>query len=87
MTNTEIRNLLTKLRDEIQGSQLDDETRTIMRDLDADIHDLLGPEKTDVEPASVLERAREIEANFESDHPTTVNILREVIAALSRMGI
>lgn len=87
MTNSEIRNLLTKLRSEIRNSQLDAETRNLMRDLDSDIHNLLGPEKADFESASVLKRAREIEANFESDHPTTVRILREVIEALSRMGI
>ena len=87
MTNSEIRNLLTKLRTEIQNSQLDAETRSLMQDLDSDIHHLLGPEKTDVESASVLKRARDIEANFESDHPTAVRILREVVDALSRMGI
>jgi len=87
MTNSEIQNLLIKLRNEIQDSQLDAETRRLMRDLDSDIHNLLGPEKAEVETASVLKRAREIEADFESDHPTTVNILREVIEALARMGI
>ena len=87
MTNAEIRNLLTKLRDEIQKSQLDAETRSLMRELDADIHNLLNPEKADVETASVLKRAREVEANFETDHPTAVRVLREVIEALARMGI
>jgi len=87
MTNSEIRDLLTKLRNEIQDSQLDAETRSLMQDLDADIHDLLGPDETDFGTESVVNRAREIEANFESDHPTTVRILREVIDALSRIGI
>lgn len=87
MTNSEIRNLLTKLRSELQNSQLDDETHRLMRDLDSDIHDLLGAESADIETASIVNRAREIEADFESDHPTAVSILREVIAALSRMGI
>ncbi|MDH3441156.1 MAG: DUF4404 family protein [Gammaproteobacteria bacterium] len=87
MTNSEIRNLLNKLRNQIQGSQLDAETRSLMQDLDSDIHKLLGSEETEVETTSVLNRAREFEAEFESDHPTTVRILREVIDALSRMGI
>jgi len=87
MTNSEIQTLLTRLRSEIQDSKLDAETRSLMQDLDADIHNLLGPEETEFEAESVVNRAREIEANFESDHPTTVRILREVIDALSRMGI
>jgi hypothetical protein len=87
MTNSEIRNLLVKLRNEVQKSQLDAETQDLMRDLESDIHKLMDPEQTDVETESVLNRAREVEANFESDHPTAVRILSEVIGALSRMGI
>ena len=87
MTNSEIRNLLSKLRSEVQNSQLDAETQSLIRELDSDIHDLLDPAKADVKTATVLRRAREVEANFESDHPTAVRILSEVIEALSRMGI
>ena len=87
MTNSEIRNLLTKLRSEIQNAQIDTQTRNLMRELDSDIHNLLDPEKAEIEAASVLERARAVEANFETDHPTAVRILREVIEALARMGI
>lgn len=87
MTNPEIRNLLKKLRKEVENSQLDDETRSLMRELDSDIHDILETESEEDLQASVLNRAREIEANFEAEHPTTVRILSEVVAALSRMGI
>jgi hypothetical protein len=87
MINSEIRNLLEKLRNEVQKSQLDGETQRLMRELDSDIHNLLDPEKADFQTESVLKRAREIEANFESNHPTAVRILSEVIEALSRMGI
>ncbi len=87
MTNAEIRNLLARLRDEIQGSQLDTETRDLIRELESDIHKLLETEKADVEAASILNRAREFEANLESSHPTVVRVLSEVIETLSRMGI
>ncbi len=87
MSNFEIRNLLAKLLDEIQKSELDADTRNMVRDLDSDIHELLGSNDADVETASVLNRAKEFEANFETEHPTAVRILSEVIEALSRMGI
>ena len=87
MQNKEIRDLLKRLRDELRDSELDADTRRLISDLDADIHDLLNPETPDVEADSVLERAREIEANFRAEHPTAVRILNEVMAALSRMGI
>ena len=87
MQNEKIRNLLERLRDELRDSELDAETRRLVSDLDADIHDLLDPDKPDVEPDSIVERAREIEAGFRAEHPTAVRILNEVMAALSRMGI
>ena len=87
MSNIEIRNLLAKLRDEIQKSGLDSETQDLVREFDADVHELLNSDKTEDETAFVLKRAKEFEADFETEHPTTVRILSEVIEALSRMGI
>jgi len=87
MSNIEIRNLLAKLRDEIQKSELDSETQNLVREFDSDIQALLDSSKSEDETAFVLKRAKEFEANFETQHPTTVRILSEVIEALSRMGI
>jgi ribosome recycling factor len=87
MSNIEIRNLLAKLRDEIQKSELDAESQDLVREFDADVHELLDSDKTEDETAFVLKRAKEFEADFETEHPTTVRILSEVIEALSRMGI
>lgn len=87
MNNNEIRDLLKRLKSELQGSELDAETRRLMSELDADIHDMLDPETPDVEADSILERAREVEANFRAEHPTAVRILNEVMASLARMGI
>lgn len=86
MSNSEIRQLLGKLRDEIRKGGLDDDTRTMVRQLDTDIHALLESDD-DSETDTIVERAREIEADFASEHPTTVRILRDVIEALARMGI
>ena len=87
MSNIEIRNLLAKLRDEIQKSELDAESQDLVREFDADVHELLDSDKTEDETAFVLKRAKEFEADFETEHPTMVRILSEFIEALSRMGI
>jgi hypothetical protein len=87
MSNIEIRNLLAKLRDEIQKSGLDSETQNLVREFDSDIQALLDSKKSEDETAFVLKRAKEFEADFETEHPTTVRILSEVIETLSRMGI
>ena len=87
MSNFEIQNLLAKLRDEIQKSELDAEAQVLVREFDADIHKLLDSNVGEDETAFVLKRAKEFEADFETEHPTTVRILSEVIEVLSRMGI
>lgn len=87
MSNKEIRELLAKLRNEIQKTELDDDTRSLVRDLDADIDDLLDPEGDRAETDSVLQKARELETNFATEHPTIERFMREVIDVLVRMGI
>jgi len=87
MSNTQIRELLAKLQDEMQKTELDDDTRSLVRDLDSDIHDLLDPEGHRAETDSVVQKARELETNFATEHPTIERFMREVIDVLVRMGI
>ena len=87
MSNKEIRDLLAKLQDEIQKTELDSDTRSLVRDLDEDIHGLLDEDAGSAATESVLEKARSLESNFASDHPTIERFMREVIDTLVRMGI
>jgi len=87
MSNIQIRRLLDKLRDEIQKTELDADTRTLVRELDSDIHVILDSNAVGAEAASVLKRAKELEANFAIEHPTAERFMREVIEALARMGV
>ena len=87
MSNTQIRELLAKLQDEIQKTELDDDTRALVRDLDTDIHDLLDSEAHRAETESVLEKAKALETSFASEHPTIERFMREVVDVLVRMGI
>jgi len=86
MSNEEIRQLLSKLHEEIQKTELDSETQSLMRELDADIHSLANPETSD-DANPVLERARLLEAKFATNHPTAERLTTEVINILARMGI
>lgn len=87
MSNNEIRQLLARLKEELQQTEMDADTRSLVRELDSDIHDLLDSKRVDAERDSVLERARELETNFAAQHPTAERFMREVIEALARMGI
>ncbi len=87
MSNEEIRHLLAKLQEEIQTTDLDAETRSLMRKLDADIHSLVDPDTATDDANPVLERARLLEAKFATNHPTAERLTTEVINILARMGI
>lgn len=87
MSNRRIRELLARLQREIQDAELDDDTRSMVHDLDAEIHDLLAAGSDAEGSDSVVEKARELETSFAAEHPTIERFLREVIDALVRMGI
>lgn len=87
MSNIQIRELLAKLQDEMRNTELDADTQTLVRELDADIHNLLDSNDDEAEAKSILKRAKVLEANFATDHPTAERFMREVIEALARMGI
>lgn len=87
MSTQQIRELLAQLQEEIHKTDLDDETRSLVRELDTDIHDLLAADVEQEEPSSVVSRAKALEANFATDHPTAERFMREVIDVLVRMGI
>jgi len=87
MSTEQIKELLTELQAEMQKAELDDETRSLARQLDTDIQTLLGAEADQTEVGTLVSRAKELEANFATDHPTAERFMREVIDALVRMGI
>lgn len=87
MSNTHIRELLARLQKAMQDTELDDATRSMVRDLDAEIHDLLEAKGGSAETDTVVEKARELETSFAAEHPTIERFMREVIDALVRMGI
>ncbi len=87
MSNTQIRELLARLQKAMQDTELDDATRSMVRDLDSEIHDLLEADGKSAETDSVVEKARELETSFAAEHPTIERFMREVIDALVRMGI
>jgi len=87
MSTEQIKELLTRLQEEIQKTELDDETRELVRQLDTDIHDLIVTDSNQQETNSIVERAKELETNFATDHPAAEGFMREVIDVLVRMGI
>lgn len=84
MSNERIKDLLAQLREEISKDDVDDALKKLASELDDDIHRVIDH---DADSSALLERAKELEADFATKHPTAERFVREVIDTLARMGI
>ena len=84
MSKDRIKELLAQLQDEILNTDMDDELKTLVSDLDSDIHTVI---ENDEEVNALIDRAKEVEAGFATRYPAAERFMREVIDALVRMGI
>jgi len=87
MSNEKLRELLGTLHEEIQKTDVDADTRSLMRELDSDIHNLLETSATENDTNSVVERARQLEAEFSTSHPVAERFVREIIDTLVKIGV
>ena len=86
MTDKNLNELLTELNDALESiEEIDPETRELVKDLDEDINRLLESGEQDVE--GVVDRAQTLETRFALEHPVAERFFREIIDALSMVGI
>jgi phosphate uptake regulator len=86
MTDKNLNELLTELNDALESiEEIDPETRELVKDLDEDINRLLESGEQDVD--GVVDRAQTLETRFALEHPVAERFFREIIDALSRVGI
>ncbi len=90
MTDQKLRNLLEQLQSEIKQTQsVDDKGQEFLRDLDADIHELLARsegERTQPQP-SIVRRLQDSIDHFEATHPTLTATLSRMLDILNNAGI
>jgi septal ring factor EnvC (AmiA/AmiB activator) len=88
MSEQNIKDLLVQLQQELEKAEtVDSETMDLVRELDDDIHRLVDPESDLNDFDSVIDRANAMETRFAVEHPRAERFLREIINALSRVGI
>ena len=88
MNDKSLKDLLNDLQEVLEKTEkVDPETRALVSDLDDEIDRLLDPESADDDFDSVVDHAKSIETRFAVDHPVAERFLREIIDALSRVGI
>ena len=81
----ELKNKLTQLRQAIGNiDTLDDEGRELLQQLDQDIKTVLTGEPVDV---SLNDRLEQQAVEFDSEHPKTSAVIRDIMDMLARMGI
>ena len=89
MPREQLRKLVDKLHQELAATkQVDAESRRLLNQLTGDIEQLVGEPPSEVhEHESALERAEEAALGFEAEYPQLAGVLREIMSALSRLGI
>lgn len=88
MTDQKLTELLNSLRETLeQTDKVEPETLALVRQLDEEIHRLTKGTAQAEDVDSVLDQAKTMETRFAVDHPVAERVLREIIDALSRVGI
>ena len=82
----DIRKFLAQLSKELQrGEDFDIEARQILDDLHKDVNRIEASGDMQIEP--ILDRIKELESKFASNHPTLERTARELADAIAKMGI
>jgi hypothetical protein len=88
MGNHDLKELLNRLNDALEDTdRVDEETLALVHELDEEIHRLTEAGAQPGEVEGVIDQAKSMETRFAVDHPVAERFLREIIDALSRVGI
>jgi hypothetical protein len=88
MNEKSLQELLNSLHEALENTdKVDPETLKLVRELDDDINRLVESGSVDDEFDNVVDRAKSVETRFAVDHPVAERFLREIIDALSKVGI
>jgi hypothetical protein len=87
MSNDKLKTLLASVHSELEKTDVDDETRSMLKSLDSDIHQLLSSEQAGQSDRPVVEQAGMLEARFASEHPVAERFMREIIDTLVKLGV
>jgi ribosome maturation protein Sdo1 len=88
MNNQEINKALENLKKEIEAVQPDDEKgQELLRELSADIRELLDRAEAKQAPVPMVQRLEESVEHFEVTHPELTSTLSSLLSILSNAGI
>ncbi|MFC1690369.1 DUF4404 family protein [Pseudomonadota bacterium] len=88
MNDTNLKELLEQLHGVLEKTDsVDPETLNQVRELDEEVNRLLESDSQGEDFDNVVDHAKAVETRFAVDHPVAERFLREIIDALSKVGI
>ena len=88
MPTKQLKSTLQALHEELAGAtDVDPELQDLLSTLDDDIHHLLAEDSPEPESYGIIDAAESLAARFAADHPRAEAMVRELIAALAKMGV
>ncbi len=88
MSAKHLREQLNKLQKEIESLPVDHDQRDKLHALVGDIgSELEADSVTAIEENGLQERLDEMVSNFETEHPTTAAILKDIMVKLASIGV
>ena len=88
MQRDQLKQTLNSLHQELAGEpNVDPELQQLLTTLDEDIHNLLEQDSMDEAASPVVDAAEALAARFAVEHPRIEAMVREVVAALAKMGV
>ena len=87
MQTEQLKQTLSSLHEALADeANVDPELRDLLATLDDDIHHLLDEDTAD-ETSPAMDTAEALAARFAVEHPRVEALIREVVAALAKMGV
>jgi len=88
MNDKNLKELLNSLHAVLEKTdEVDPETLELVRNLDEEINRLVESDSSEGDFDNVVDQAKSVETRFAVDHPVAERFLREIIEALSKVGI
>ena len=88
MNDKSLKELLNSLHSVLEKTdEVDPETLELVRNLDEEINRLVESDSSEGDFDNVVDQAKSVETRFAVDHPVAERFLREIIEALSKVGI
>jgi ABC-type transporter Mla subunit MlaD len=88
MNDKSLKELLNSLHAVLEKTdEVDPETLELVRNLDEEINRLVESDSSEGDFDNVVDQAKSVETRFAVDHPVAERFLREIIDALSKVGI